>query len=44
VIHFEGTYTNEFSANPEKTPLYNYNHILYRLDLAGAAVKRSGWR
>jgi hypothetical protein len=33
-IYFEGTYTAEFSGNPEKTPLYNYNQILYRLDLA----------
>jgi hypothetical protein len=33
-IHFEGTYTNEFSGNPYKTPRYNYNQILYRLDLA----------
>ncbi|MBX7104603.1 MAG: hypothetical protein K1X57_11015 [Gemmataceae bacterium] len=33
LIHFEGTYTNDFSGNPEKTPRYNYNQILYRLDL-----------
>ena len=32
-IYFEGTYTAEFSGNPEKTPLYDYNQILYRLDL-----------
>lgn len=32
-IHFEGTYTNDFSGNPHKTPRYNYNQILYRLDL-----------
>ncbi|MGC3967982.1 MAG: hypothetical protein QM775_11615 [Pirellulales bacterium] len=32
-IHFEGTYTNEFSGNPHKTPRYNYNQVLYRLDL-----------
>jgi len=32
-IHFEGTYTNEFSGNPDKTPRYEYNQILYRLDL-----------
>ncbi len=32
-IHFEGTYTNEFSGNPIKTPRYNYNQVLYRLDL-----------
>lgn len=33
IIHFEGTYTNDFSGNPEKTPRYNYNQVLYRLDL-----------
>ena len=32
-IHFEGTYTNDFSGNPVKTPRYNYNQVLYRLDL-----------
>ena len=34
VIFFEGTYTNMFSGNPDQTPRYNYNQILYRLDLA----------
>jgi hypothetical protein len=34
IIFFEGTYTNEFSGNPYKTPRYNYNQILYRLDLS----------
>jgi hypothetical protein len=38
-IHFEGTYTNEFSGNPDKTPRYNYNQILYRLDLSLGALK-----
>jgi len=33
VIHFEGTYTRDFSGNPERTSRYNYNQILYRLDL-----------
>lgn len=32
-IHFEGTYTSDFSGNPLKTPRYNYNQVLYRLDL-----------
>jgi hypothetical protein len=32
-IHFEGTYTNDFSGNPYKTPRYNYNQVLYRLSL-----------
>lgn len=34
VIYFEGTYTAEFSGNEDKTPLYNYNQLLYRLDLS----------
>lgn len=33
LIHFEGTYTSDFSGSPEKTPRYEYNQILYRLDL-----------
>jgi hypothetical protein len=32
-IYFEGTFTSDFSGNPYKTPRYNYNQILYRLDL-----------
>ena len=32
-IYFEGTYVNTFSGNPTPTPRYNYNQILYRLDL-----------
>src|SRR5205814_6069369 len=31
VIYFEGTYTNLFSGNPEQTPRYDYNQIMYRL-------------
>ncbi|MHC4399883.1 MAG: hypothetical protein ACYTG0_09405 [Planctomycetota bacterium] len=34
VILFEGTYTALFSGNPEHTPWYNYNQIMYKLDLA----------
>jgi hypothetical protein len=33
MIHFEGTYTSDFSGNPDRTPRYNYNQVLYRLDL-----------
>ncbi|MEX0611624.1 MAG: hypothetical protein WD229_05860, partial [Pirellulales bacterium] len=33
-IYFEGTYSNTFSGNPNPTPLYDYNQIMYRLDLA----------
>jgi hypothetical protein len=43
-IHFEGTYTNDFSGNPDKTPRYNYNQVLYRLNLDDPALEpaRSG--
>ena len=34
LIYFEGTYTDAFSGNPQKTPRYNYNQIMYRLDLS----------
>lgn len=34
VIYFEGTYTDFLIENPDTTPRYNYNQILYRLDLA----------
>ncbi|MDA1193395.1 MAG: hypothetical protein O3A46_17095 [Candidatus Poribacteria bacterium] len=32
-IYFEGTYTNAFSGNPLKTPRYDYNQIMYRLNV-----------
>jgi hypothetical protein len=34
IIFFEGTYTQSFSGNAEKTPRYDYNQVMYRLDLA----------
>ena len=34
IIYFEGTYTNSFSGNSSPTPLYDYNQMMYRLDLA----------
>jgi hypothetical protein len=33
LIYFEGTYTQTFSGNPVATPRYDYNQIMYRLDL-----------
>jgi hypothetical protein len=33
-VYFEGTYTSDFSGNPDRTPRYEYNQVLYRLDLA----------
>ncbi len=38
-IYFEGTYTEEFSGNPVATPRYNYNQIMYRLDLADPRLR-----
>jgi len=32
-IYFEGTYTNTFSGNPDVTPRYDYNQVMYRLDV-----------
>jgi hypothetical protein len=32
-IFFEGTYTHSFSGNSEQTPRYDYNQIMYRLEL-----------
>jgi hypothetical protein len=37
-VYFEGTYTNDFSGNPHKTPRYNYNQVLYKLDLDNPAL------
>ena len=33
VLYFEGTYTQQFANKPRPTPRYDYNQILYRLDL-----------
>lgn len=32
-IYFEGTYTHTFSGNKDPTPRYDYNQVMYRLDL-----------
>jgi hypothetical protein len=37
-IVFEGTYTAEFANRAVPTPKYNYNQILYRLDLDDPAL------
>jgi len=34
LIYFEGTYVNTFSGNPDKTPRYDYNQIMFKLDLS----------
>ena len=33
IIFLEGTYTDSFTNAPTRTPRYNYNQIMYRLDL-----------
>lgn len=37
-IFFEGTYTETFSGNPVATPRYDYNQLMYRLDLDAPAL------
>jgi hypothetical protein len=32
-LFFEGTYTTTFSGNPEATPRYDYNQVMYQLEL-----------
>lgn len=34
LIYFEGTYTHTFSGNEQRTPRYDYNQMMYRLDLS----------
>ena len=38
-IYFEGTYSHTFSGRNDRTPLYDYNQILYRLDLADPRLR-----
>ena len=42
VIYLEGSYVNTFSGNPHPTPYYEYNQIMYRLDLADPRLKLPG--
>lgn len=39
ILIFEGTYTLQFADKPHPTPRYDYNQILYRLDLDDSALK-----
>jgi hypothetical protein len=39
VLIFEGTYTMQFADKPAPTARYDYNQILYRLDLDDPALK-----
>lgn len=38
ILLFEGTYTQQFADRPQPTPRYEYNQILYRLDLDDPAM------
>ena len=38
-IYFEGTYAETFSGNPVATQRYDYNQLMYRLDLNEARLK-----
>ncbi|MCA8962284.1 MAG: hypothetical protein KDC38_17285 [Planctomycetes bacterium] len=35
---FEGTYSQQFADSPQPTPRYDYNQVLYRLDLDDPAL------
>ncbi len=40
LIYFEGTYSHTFSGRPEDaTPRYDYNQIMYRLDLSDTRLR-----
>ena len=39
IIYFEGTYTFTFSRKDDPTPRYDYNQVMYRLDLADPRLK-----
>ena len=39
VIYFEGTYSVTFSREGDPTPRYDYNQLMYRLDLADPRLK-----
>jgi hypothetical protein len=41
-IHFEGTYTTTFSGNKQPTPRWDYNQVLYQLDLSKPPF--AGWK
>ncbi|MBI4663530.1 MAG: hypothetical protein HY735_32415 [Verrucomicrobia bacterium] len=39
ILIFEGTYTMQFADKPAPTPRYDYNQVLYRLDLDNPALR-----
>jgi hypothetical protein len=42
IIYFEGTYTHTFSGNEQRTPRYDYNQVMYQLDLADERLRAVG--
>jgi len=42
-IYIEGTYTSAFSGATEKTPRYNYNQMMYRLQLDDPRLQEAQW-
>jgi hypothetical protein len=41
-IFFEGTYSHTFSGNNDATPRYDYNQVMYKLDLADPRLGERG--
>jgi len=39
LIYFEGTYATTFSRQDDATPRYDYNQIMYRLDLSDSRLR-----
>jgi hypothetical protein len=39
MIYFQGTYAATFSGNDDPTPRYDYNQLMYRLDLADPRLR-----
>ncbi len=39
VIYFQGTYSATFSGNSHPTPRYDYNQLMYRLDLSDSRLR-----
>jgi hypothetical protein len=40
IIYFEGTYTKDFAGHDHPTPRYDYNQVMYRLNLADPRLRR----
>jgi len=39
-MYLEGTYVTTYSGNPNPTPRYDYNQVMYRLDLDHPAIEK----